>query len=223
MWILKNRVLSCIFLLPFSLWFLLSSPLMGEEGMQCKTGRWNFDKDKVGTSPSGFATRLGTWGIRHDSTPPSQPNVYAQTSTKEIEDYFPSSLIAHSICKDFIAEVKIKPISGKLDQSGGFLFRGKDNDNYYVLRIEALRGSMAVYKTVHGKRSMIVWVKADIRSNTWQTLRISVKGDKMEGFVNGQRLLTLYDNTFLEGGSIGLWTKSDAVTYFDDLTIARSD
>lgn len=191
--------------------------------MQCKTGRWNFDKDKTGSSPRVFATQLGLWGIRHDSTAPSQPNVYAQTSTKEIENYFPSSLIADSICKDFIAEVKIKPISGKLDQSGGFLFRGKDNNDYYVLRIEALRGSMAVYKTVHGKRSMIVWAKADIRSNTWQTLRISVKGDKIEGYVNGQRLLTLYDNTFLEGGSIGLWTKSDAVTHFDDLTISRSE
>lgn len=223
MWILKNRVLSCIFLLPFSLWFLLSSPLMGEEGMQCKTGRWNFDQDKVGTLPGGFVTRLGTWGIRHDSTAASQPYVYAQTSTKEIEDYFPSSLIANSICKDFIAEVKIKPISGKLDQSGGFLFRGKDNNNYYVLRIEALRGSMAVYKMVQGKRSMIVWAKAEIKSNTWQTLRILVKENKIEGYVSGQQILTLYDETFLEGGSIGLWTKSDAVTHFDDLTISRSE
>ncbi len=212
-----------VFLLSSLLWFFLSSPLMGQEGMQCETGQWNFDKDKAGTSPSGFVTRLGTWGIRHDSTPPSQPNVYAQTSTKEIEDYFPSSLIANSICKDFIAEVKIKPISGKLDQSGGFLFRSKDNNNYYVLRIEALRGSMAVYKMVQGKRSMIVWAKAEIKSNTWQTLRILVKENKIEGYVSGQQILTLYDETFLEGGSIGLWTKSDAVTYFDDLTISRSE
>jgi hypothetical protein len=185
--------------------------------------RWNFDKDEAGRPASGLVTSMGTWEIRRDSTAPSRHNVYAQTSTKNIEDYFPLAVIPTAVYKDFVATVKIKPISGQVDRSGGVVFRAKGADNYYVLRIEALRGSIAVYKTVRGTRSMIVWAKADIKTNEWQTLRMEVKGNRIDGSVNGQRLLTLYDNTFLDGGSIGIWTKSDAVTYFDDLTISKMD
>ncbi|MBI1910306.1 MAG: hypothetical protein HYS22_09095 [Deltaproteobacteria bacterium] len=185
--------------------------------------RLNFDNEKAGGQASGLLPHLGNWEIRRDATAPSKPNIYAQTSTKSIEDYFPLAFVPNLAYRDFVATVKIKPISGEMDQSGGIVFRANGSDNYYVLRIEALRGSMAVYKTVRGKRSMIVWAKADIKSNHWQALRVEVKGDKIEGFVDGQRVLTLYDSTFLDEGSIGIWTKSDAVTYFDDLTISKAD
>ena len=42
-------------------------------------------------------------------------------------------------------------------------------------------------------------------------------------FFDGKSLFTADDETFKDAGKIGLWTKADSVTYFDDLRFASHD
>ena len=128
--------------------------------------------------------------------------------------------------KDGFVEVKFKPISGKEDQAAGLIWRVKDADNYYVCRANALEGNVVLYKTVAGKRSSLdivgrtggYGVKAPVPKGEWSTLRVDFSGDKMAVKLNGKMLFDVQDSTFTGAGKVGLWTKADSVTLFDDFS-----
>jgi hypothetical protein len=52
--------------------------------------------------------------------------------------------------------------------------------------------------------------------DTWQELRVDVKGNHIRGFLNGMQVVEANDDTF-KSGKIGLWTKEDSVTCFDSV------
>ncbi len=120
--------------------------------------------------------------------------------------------------------MRFKPVSGKEDQAGGLVFRFVDPDNYYVVRANALEDNVVLYKTVAAKRSSLpvkgrtfgYGVDVDVPSGKWSTLRVEFKGHLFTVFLNGKRLFEVEDDTFKEAGAVGLWTKADSVTLFDD-------
>jgi len=179
---------------------------------------WNFDGDKTGNIPTGFSNERGEWKIVTDPTAPSKPNALAQLA-KNSGSTFNLTLAKGANYKDLDVSVKMKAIAGQEDQGGGLVWRAKDANNYYMVRHNPWEDNYRLYKVEQGKRSEIQ--SADIKSNGgWHTLRVTMKGDHIQCFYNGQKYLDLQDSTFQETGKIGLWTKADAQSHFDDLKVS---
>lgn len=179
---------------------------------------WNFDSDKPGGLPEGFTSEFGEWRVVADPTAPSKPNVLAQLA-KNSGSTFNVTLISGASYKDLDISVKIKAIAGKEDQGGGLIWRAKDAKNYYVARYNPLEDNYRVYKIEKGRRIQLQ--SADIKhSEGWYTLRVTMEGNHIQCYYDGKRYLDVKDLTFREQGKIGLWTKADAQSHFDDLTVS---
>jgi len=194
---------------------------------------YNFDSDPAGQMPAKFHGALtgqgakAAWEVKADSTAPSQPNVLAQTSADKTSYRFPLAIADEGSFRDLDFSVRFKPISGRVDQAAGLVWRLKDANNYYIVRANALENNVVLYKVQNGKRTDLplkgegrsYGKKTDVPSGQWSELSVAATGNLFEVFVNGQKLYEVEDNTFPEAGKVGLWTKADSVTHFDDLRV----
>jgi hypothetical protein len=179
---------------------------------------WNFDADKVGEIAKGFTNEGGKWEVVADDTAPSKPHVLAQLA-KSAGAAFNLALASNTNYKDLDITVKMKAIAGSADQGGGLVWRAKDSKNYYVARYNPLEDNYRLYQVVNGQRSELK--SANIpHTSGWQTLRVTMTGDHIECYYDGEKYLDAKDSTFKEAGKIGLWAKADAQTHFDDLTVS---
>jgi hypothetical protein len=119
---------------------------------------------------------------------------------------------------DGFVEVKFKPLSGNEDQAGGVVWRWKDGDNYYVARANALENNVSLYYTRNGRRTTIKYVDAPVAKNQWHTLRVDFAGKRMRVTLDGKRYIDVDDERIVGAGSVGVWTKADSVTAFDDFS-----
>jgi hypothetical protein len=118
---------------------------------------------------------------------------------------------------DVDVSVKFKPISGKEDASGGLIFRAKDGKNYFLVRANALENNFRLYALKDGSRNPLASAKVDEpRLGAWSTIRVVAKGSRIQAYLNGKLLIDHEDKTYSEGW-VGLWTKADSITEFDDL------
>jgi hypothetical protein len=115
-------------------------------------------------------------------------------------------------------EVKFKPVDGKEDQAGGVVWRAKDADNYYIARANALEDNVTIYHTVTGKRVSFKSANTKVASGVWHTLRVDFKGNNFTVTFDGRKMIEASDETFSAAGKVGVWTKADSVTLFDDFT-----
>jgi hypothetical protein len=179
----------------------------------------SFDNGKAGAPPSGWtATKTGTgeakWTIEADSTAPSKPNVLKQSG----QATYPVCIKDDTSLKDGFVEVKFKPISGREDQAGGVLWRARDSNNYYVARANALEDNVTIYDTVNGRRTERKRTSVKVASNQWHTLRVDFKGSHFTVTFDGKKAIEWDDRTFTDAGKVGVWTKADSVTLFDDFS-----
>jgi len=177
----------------------------------------NFDNAAVGSAPAGWtATKTGTgnakWTIERDDSAPSKPNVLKQSGTAT----YPICFKDDTNLKDGFVEVKFKPISGKDDQAGGVVWRLKDANNYYIARANALEDNVTIYHTINGKRTEKKRSDAKVESNTWHSLRVDFQGNHFTVTFDGKKAIEWDDETFKDAGKVGVWTKADSVTLFDD-------
>jgi hypothetical protein len=179
---------------------------------------WNFDADKIGAIAKGFTNAVGKWEIVADNTAPSKPNALAQLA-KNSDPTFNITLVNNTSYMDVDITVKMKAIAGSTDQGGGIVWRAKDAKNYYVARFNPLEDNYNLYRVVNGRRSEIKGSKA--RSTPgWHSLRVTMIGDHIMCYLDGKKYLDAKDSTFKEAGKIGMWTKSDAQSHFDDLEVS---
>ena len=177
----------------------------------------NFDSHPVGSVPAGWAcgvTGRGSphWSVLADPSAPSQPNVLKQSGSGS----FPWCVKSGTAITDGFIEVKFKPISGNEDQAGGLVWRWKDSDNYYVARANALEKNVSLYYTERGSRKTLMYVSALVSRGTWHSLRVEFAGARIAVSLDGRRLIE-FDDTHIGGaGAVGVWTKADSVTAFDD-------
>ena len=198
---------------------LLSAALLGAAAATPET--INFDKAQVGQAPAGWtSTRTGTgdarWTIEKDDTAPSKPNVLKQSGVAT----YPLSFKDDTSLKDGFVEVKFKPLSGKEDQAGGLVWRLKDANNYYIARANALEDNVTIYHTINGRRTEKKRANVKVASNAWHTLRVDFAGNHFAVTYDGQKALEWDDDTFKDAGKVGVWTKADSVTLFDDFSYA---
>ena len=179
-----------------------------------KTSEWNFDKEPIGRAPARATVFSGNWAVRAEAGAPSPPNALCQTGVAE----FPALSLSESVYTDATVEASFKPISGHEDQAAGIIFRIQDKDNYYIARANALEDNLNIYKFIHGRRIFIKGANAKVSSNKWQQLGVEVTGSRIRGSLNGQPLVEASDDTF-RAGKIGLWTKADSVTCFDNIRV----
>jgi hypothetical protein len=187
--------------------------------------QWDFENDPAGKPPSGFSSartgsgRMGRWLVQAEKDAPSGTKVLAQLDTDATSYRFPMA-VANSIpIANLRVSVRCKAVSGKVDQACGLVFRYLDEDNYYLTRANALEDNIRFYHVVAGKRSELASWTGRVIPGTWHELNVNLKGDLFEIFWNGKKVIETRDKTFSEAGKIGLWTKADSVTYFDDLTV----
>ncbi len=179
----------------------------------------NFDNFKAGAAPPGWtATQTGSgsakWSVEKDDSAPSKPNVLKQSG----EATFPVCIKNDTNLKDGFVEVKFKPIAGKEDQAGGVIWRVQDANNYYISRANALEDNVTIYHTINGKRVAFKNVNTKVASGVWHTLRVEFHGNQFAVIFDGNKVIDATDESFAHAGKVGVWTKADSVTLFDDFT-----
>ena len=186
---------------------------------------WNFDREEPGTLPSEFSIGTmfdgrpaGDWQVLATDRAKSPPHVLAQLMGKGAEHAYKVALIKEVIATDLNLEVSFLPISGKADMGGGLIWRAADDRNYYLARANPLEQNIRVYRVVKGVRHLLENFNQTIDLRRWHTLRVTHQGCHVNIFFDDKQVLDLCDKTF-HVGMIGLWTKSDDVTYFDDLQL----
>jgi len=187
----------------------------------------DFENGSAGGPPPSFETGLTgkggpvRWELLRDESAPNGPTVLAETSGDRTSDRFPLAILKGFEARDVEVRVRFKPVAGKVDQAAGLMVRVQDEDNYYVARANALEGNVRLYKVVGGKRRQFAGVGAEVPRGTWQELGLRVEGDRLTVSLDGKELFGATDRTFAKPGRVGLWTKADSLTHFDDLVARR--
>jgi hypothetical protein len=181
----------------------------------------NFDDMKVGAVPPGWtATQTGSgtakWTIEKDDSAPSKPNVLKQSG----QATFPICFKNDTNIKDGFVGVKFKPVAGKEDQAVGVIWRLQDANNYYIARANALENNVTIYHTIKGKRTEKKRTNMKVASGAWHTLSVDFSGSHFIVTFDGKKAIEWDDETFKDAGKVGVWTKADSVTEFDDFTYA---
>ena len=190
----------------------------------------DFSQDAVGQPPKGFQLghtgkvgRPGQWEVQAEGD-----NKYlAQLDADRTGSRFPVAVLADLTSVDVDLFVRFRPVSGQVDQAAGLVWRYQDENNYYIVRANAREDNVVLYKVQNGRRTDLpvkgegrTYGKASkVPSGQWGALRVVAKGPLFEVYHDGRKLYEVEDTTFTQAGKVGVWTKADSVTYFDDLTV----
>jgi hypothetical protein len=179
----------------------------------------NFDHATTGALPPGWiagVTGRGApdWRVLADPTAPSGSNVFHQSGAGT----FPWAVKQGVALADGFVETRFKSISGREDQAGGVVWRWQDGNTYYVARANANEDNVSLYYTVGGVRTTIKYVSAPVPRGVWHTLRVEFRGSNARVIFNGKLLIEGDDSHIRDPGAVGLWTKADSVTSFDDFS-----
>jgi hypothetical protein len=194
------------------------------------TRKVDFTNDAVGQPPKGFefgytagVGKPGKWVVQAEGG----NNFLAQTDADSTRSRFPVAVLSDVTAADVDLSVRFRPMSGRVDQAAGLVWRYQNQDNYYIVRANALEDNVVLYKVEGGKRTDLpvkgegrtYGKKSEVPSEQWSTLRIAANGRLFEVYFNGSKLYEVDDATFSTPGKVGVWTKADSVTQFDDLTV----
>lgn len=185
---------------------------------------FQFTKADVGKVPAGWkAAHTGTgegsvWKVVADDTAPSKSGYALAQTAESPKAYFNLCVSDKPGIKNIELQVAFKAVKGKEDQGGGLVWRYQDADNYYIARMNPLEDNFRVYKVVAGKRIQLDTKEGlKVSAGTWHTLSVRHVDDTIECSLDGKKYLAATDSTFTKAGKIGLWTKADAQSHFDDL------
>ena len=209
-----------------SVWVLLAFAAVATiAAADDKDRSFRFTKDDAGKLPAGWkAAQTGkgesAWKVVEDETAPSKSGYVLAQTTADANALFNLCVADEPSLKDIEASVSFKAIKGEKDQGGGIVWRYQDANNYYVARMNPLEDNFRVYKVVAGKRSKeFQSAEVKVPAGEWHTLKIKHVGDHIECFLDGKKHLDAKDNAIQKAGKVGLWTKADAQTYFDEFRV----
>lgn len=215
---------------------LFIAALAISRGAQLETVRFN--QTAPGKLPADWTvamTHAGApprWEIIRDESAPSPPNVLAQLSRDATAGRFPLAIWEKAMVQDGEISIGFKTVDGSIDQAAGIIWRYQDPSNYYIARANALEDNVVFYKVENGVRTSIApkglpsrsyGVKHKIPRGRWNNLKVSFAGAKIAVFFNQEQLFEAEDTTFSKPGKVGLWTKADSVTYFDDFSVLSNE
>jgi len=215
----QSLLLGSLFL--FWLWGPAEAAMPASEPVRT----WNFDGDPLEQLPPKFlmgtffdGRPAGDWKVIESPKAISPPKVLAQLRNKGAEHNYNLVIVEDTNATALDLSVSFLPIAGKADMGGGLIWRAKDDRNYYLVRANPLEQNIRIYHVVKGIRQMLKNFDQIIDVKNWHRLHVVTRGCQIQVFYDDKPIFDLCDETFKEG-RIGLWTKSDAVTYFDDLRL----
>jgi hypothetical protein len=205
-------------------------------------------KEKAGAEPAKFLPVVGDWIVAKDDGKnvlmvdgtkwkKGQPAggladkaraIYGSRHEEFIDNvkafaYFPYA-VAQGV-DDFQngeISVRFKPIGGQLDQCSGILFNLKPNGDYLTVRFNVKEDNLVLWTFNKGTRKFVKKGSEDVPlpMKEWATIKVIVQGKQLEGYLNGKKLI---DYTLPEpvSGKIGVWSKTDSISEFDDFTVTQ--
>jgi len=188
--------------------------------------RWDFEDAAVGKLPKGWSSAKtgegegSVWKALEDATAPAGAKVLAQTSSDGKGPLFNLCVSAEPKLADVQINLSLKAVSGKIDRGGGAVWRYQDAKNYYIARVNPLEDNFRFYKVIDGQRTQLATADVKAEAGKWHAIKIVHRGKHIHCSLNGKQLLHLNDDAISAAGQIGLWTKADAVTSFDDISVA---
>jgi hypothetical protein len=191
----------------------MTSPALGQElsfPADVPRETWDFDARGI----EGWRTVTGQWAVEAMPGAPSGSNALVQRAT---QNDFNVIVAPPGPFTDVDVSVKFSPIAGRQDASGGIVVRFADS-KYYVVRANALEDNFRLYAYDRGRRQLASAAVKKPALAMWHEVRVVVVGDHIRASLNGVLLLDHRDSRF-KAGRVGLWTKADSVTAFDDLII----
>ena len=209
----------------------------------------DFSGEKIGAEPTSFSPAVGYWMVGVDGDNKvlvvdgrqweegkSSANVaekaraiYGEKYAEFLDNvkayaYFPFAVANYvDNFTDGEISLRFKPVAGKIDQAAGILFNVKPNGDYLTVRANSLEENLVLFQYVKGKRSSVKWIKnVPTPTKQWQDLKVTISGKSVKGYLNGKLWLE-HELAQPVSGKVGVWTKADSVTYFDDFTVKPSD
>ena len=228
--------------------FLFGVSVVAQKGRKPKSLRVDVSKEKVGHDSSRFLAVVGNWSIVDDGGTKvlavdgrqwlrGQPAgglaqnaraIYGSRHEEFIDNVKAFAYFPYSVAKDVDdfqngqISMRFKMVAGQLDQCAGILFNLKPNGDYLTVRFNGKEDNVVLWTFVKGKRSFVKKGSENVplQMNTWHTLEISVDGTNLKSSLDGKHLL---DYTLAEpvSGRVGVWSKTDSVSYFDQYTVTR--
>ena len=163
---------------------------------------------------------LATWQVVEDTTAPSGTKVLALTSPNHTFGGTFNLCWTNKInFLNGVLTVHFKANSGEEDRGGGMIWRALDQDNYYIARYNPLENNFRVYYVKDGARRMLASARLKLPAHVWHVMKVVQQGKNISCYLNGKKYLVVEDDTFEKPGGVGLWTKADAATSFDDFQV----
>lgn len=207
-------------------------------------------KEEVGGESSKFLSVVGNWVIVDDGGKrvmavdgrqwqKGQPAgglaekaraIYGARHEEFIDNVKAFAYFPYAVAKDIEEfhdgeiSMRFKLVAGQLDQCAGILFNLKPNGDYLAVRFNGKENNVVLWTFNQGKRSFVKKGSEDVplAMNQWHTLLISVKGTNLQASLNGKHLLD-YTLAAPVSGKVGLWSKTDSVSYFDDFSVIQAE
>ncbi|MCX6904802.1 MAG: DUF1080 domain-containing protein [Verrucomicrobia bacterium] len=199
--------------------------------------KFDFGQTKIGETPKGFRSTVsgegkpGDWKVILDDAPsamhalpneaplPAKQSVLAQLARDPTDEHFPLLIFDEESFGDFTFTVRLKTVSGQVEQMAGVAFRIQDERNYYVVRVSSLANNIRFYKFANGIRSPAIGPDMPIPKGVWHELTVECKGNEITLLLNGRPAMPALTDTSFAAGKIGFWTKSDAISHFTQARI----
>ncbi len=188
--------------------------------------RIGFDDAQPGSVPEGFTPgetngvgTPATWGVAADPNAPSPPNAFGVLETKNTGQTYNVALLEGDPMADVDLSVWVKAVTGEKDQGGGFAFRAKGPHDYYVARWNPIEKNVKFFVVENQLRDELAKADIDVDATKWHALRLLVEGDRFELFLDDDSVLEIRNDRLKDPGTVGLWTKADAATLFDDFVV----
>jgi hypothetical protein len=191
---------------------------------------YHFDKKDEGKVATGWkAEQTGTgkgsiWKVEPDATGPGKTGFVLAQTAEGPDNLFNLCVLQEGKFTDLQLKVHFKALKGKDDQGGGLVWRYQDANNYYITRYNPLESNFRVYKVTDGVRKQLLG-KSELvlKPGEWHTIAVQHAGKKIECRLDGEKYLEVEDDAITKPGQVGLWTKADAQTAFDNFSVTGLD
>jgi len=190
----------------------------------------DFESTPVGQIPEGALItetagtgKTATWKVIEMDGAPSGKKVLALTESKNSGHTFNLVLAKEANLKDLEVSVKVKAMTGEEDQGGGPVWRAKDGDNYYIARWNPLEDNFRVYYVKNGRRKQLGSAKVKADPSKWHEIEVKMVGNRIKAELDDEELISVEDDTFTQPGMVGVWTKADAASAFDDFKVEKKN
>ncbi len=188
---------------------------------------WSFDGETKDAVAKGFrVSQTGeqvdppaSWAVVEAEDAPSPPHAFGVTKTVGTNKTFNLALVEDTRYADVDITVMLKPSSGSNNQGGGVVFRAKGDNDYYVARWNPVETNFRLYALIGGARVDLKSAPLELDVKQWHTLRVVAEGDHIECFMDDKPVVQADDKSLPDAGMIGLWTKGDAATLFDEFSV----